>query len=570
MSTPNRPETVLAGQSAPDETSTFAELLSEFERQHRKPASQGAALAGAVVAVSDDFVYFDIGRKMEGVVRAEELRDAAGAIPLKPGDKLPVSISGINSEGYYTLSTIRVVRPKDYSELEKAFAEKRTIAGTVQEQVKGGFRVEIGLRAFMPASRSGAREQAEMEKLVGQEIACKIIQLDVGREDAVVDRRVVLEEEESVVKQRLFDGLQEGAVASGTVRSLTDFGAFVDLGGIDGLLHVTDISWARVGKPADVLSVGQPVEVKILKINRDSKKISLGMKQLVPDPWSLAAEKYATGARVQGKVVRLAEFGAFVELEPGIDGMIHVSELSWTKKIRKPADVLKVGETVEAQILGVNAGERRIALGLKQALGDPWEDAAKRYPVGSVVEGPVSSLANFGAFVALGDGIEGMIHIGDISSEKRLQHPKEALTAGQTVRAQVLEVDKQKRRIRLGMKQLQPTSADEYIAEHKVGDTVTGRVVDSGPKSVKVELGEGVLALCRIPETAAKAAAEAEQPKADLSSMTAMLSARWKSGGSAGTGSQASSVGMRAGQILSFRIAALDPGHKRIELEPAN
>ncbi|MEK7755173.1 MAG: S1 RNA-binding domain-containing protein, partial [Acidobacteriota bacterium] len=357
----------------------------------------------------------------------------------------------------------------------------------------------------------------------------------------------------------------EGAVVAGTVRSLTDFGAFVDLGGVDGLLHVTDLCWTRVAKPSDVLSIGQSVEVKILKIGRDSKKISLGMKQLVPDPWSLVAEKYTVGVRVHGRVVRLADFGAFVELEPGIDGMIHVSELSWSKKIRKPSDVLKIGETVEVQILGVNAGERRIALGLKQALGDPWEDAAKRYPVGSVVEGPITSLANFGAFVALGDGIEGMIHIGDISAEKRLQHPKEMLTSGQTVRAQVLEVDKQKRRVRLGMKQLEPTSADEYIAEHKVGDTVTGRVVDAGPKSMKVELGEGVFGLCRMPEKAAGRAPAAEESASDISSLTAMLATRWKSG--AGAGVQASSSGARAGQVRSFRILALDAAQKRIDLE---
>lgn len=567
MSTPNHPDPGHSGQSAPEEAASFAELLTEFEQQQRKPASKGEALQGTVVAVSEDFVYFDVGRKTEGVIPAAELKDAAGAVTLKRGDKLPVSITGHNSEGYLTLSTIRVVRPKDFSDLEKAFAEKRIIAGTVLEQVKGGLRVEIGLRAFMPASRSGARDQAELEKLVGQEIRCRIIQLDVGKEDAVVDRRSVLEEEEAAARQRAFDALQEGAVVPGTVRSLTDFGAFVDIGGQDGLLHVTDLAWTRVAKPSDMLSVGQSVEVKILKINRETKKISLGMKQLVPDPWGLAAEKYKPGARVQGKVARLAEFGAFVELEPGVDGMIHVSEMSWTRKIRKPADVLKVGETVEVQILGVNAGERRIALGLKQVVGDPWEDAAKRYPAGSIVEGPVSSLTPFGAFVTLSDGIDGMVHIGDISAEKRLQHPKEALTLGQTVRAQVLEVDSQKRRIRLGIKQLQPTSVDEYIAEHKVGDTVTGRVVDAGTKLVKVELGDGVLAACRLPAKSQAAAEEPEAAKADLSSMTAMLAARWKSGGT-GTGGSAAAGGMRSGQVRTFRVVLLDPAQKRIELEP--
>jgi small subunit ribosomal protein S1 len=568
MSTPNHPDPALSGRSAPEEASSFAELLSAFEQQHRRPGSPGEALTGTVIQVSDEFVYFDVGRKMEGVIRTEELRDVSGAVTLKRGDTIPVSISGYNSDGYLTLSTVRVVRPRDYSELERAFAEKRTVAGVVLEQVKGGLRVDIGLRAFLPASRSGARDQAEMEKLVGQDIACRIIQLDVAKEDAVVDRRVVLEEEETAARQRAFDALREGDTVSGVIRSLTSFGAFVDLGGIDGLLHVTDLAWTRVGKPADLLSAGQRVEVKILKINRETRKISLGMKQLVPDPWTLAAGKYAVGARVKGTVVRLADFGAFVELEPGVDGLIHVSELSWSKRIRKPSDVLTTGETVEVQVLGVNPGERRIALGLKQALGDPWEDAARRFPVGSVVEGPVTSLASFGAFLALGDGVEGLIHISDISSEKRLQHPKEALAMGQTVRAQVLEVDPQKRRIRLGMKQLEPTSTDEYIAEHKVGDTVTGRVVEAGPKSVRVELGEGVFGLCRPPRKAAAATSEAESPRADLSSLTAMLAARWKSGG-AGGGAEASPEGLRAGEIREFRIVALDAGQKRIELEAA-
>jgi small subunit ribosomal protein S1 len=568
MSTPNLPDPALSAQSAPEEASSFAELLSEFEQQHRKPASRGEALTGTVIKVSDEFVYFDVGRKMEGVIRAEDLRDASGPITLKLGDTIPVSISGYNSDHYLTLSTVRLVRPKDFTELEKAFAEKRNVAGTVLEQVKGGLRVEIGLRAFLPASRSGARDQAEMEKLVGQEIACRIIQLDVAEEDAVVDRRVVLEEEETAARQRAFDVLQEGSQVSGVVRSLTDFGAFVDLGGFDGLLHVTDLAWTRVAKPSDLLSAGQRVEVKILKINRETHKISLGMKQLVPDPWIGVAEKYTAGARVTGKVVRLADFGAFVELEPGVDGMIHVSEMSWSKKIRKPSDVLKTGETVEVQVLGVNAGERRIALGLKQALGDPWEDAAKRFPVGSVVEGPITSLANFGAFVALGDGVEGMIHIGDISAEKRLQHPREALAAGQTVRAQVLEVDQQKRRIRLGMKQLEPTSMDEYIAEHKVGDKVTGRVVDAGPKSVRIELGEGVFGVFRAPRKTAVAASEAGASKADLSSLTAMLATRWKTGGPGG-GAEATPEGLRAGEVRDFRIVSLDAGQKRIELESA-
>jgi small subunit ribosomal protein S1 len=357
-------------------------------------------------------------------------------------------------------------------------------------------------------------------------------------------------------------------VVRGTVRSITDFGAFIDLGGVDGLLHVADMAWQRVSKPSEVVSVGDPVEVKILKINPEGKRISLGLKQLLPDPWTLAAERFHTGDRVQGKVSRLTDFGAFVELLPGVDGLIHISEMSWAKKVRKPSDVLKTGEMVEAVVLGVNAAERRISLGLKQALGDPWEDALKKYPVGAVAEGPVASLTNFGCFVDLGGGIDGMIHISDITREKRLNHPREALSVGQVVRAAVLEVDRERRRIKLGIKQLEPTTADEYIAEHQVGDSVTGRIVEASGGRVKIELGEGVFAECRIREQATNGASDSEPApgKADLGSLTAMLSAKWKQGP---TAAAAQSEPVRAGQIRTFRILKLDQPNKKIEVELA-
>jgi len=275
--------------------------------------------------------------------------------------------------------------------------------------------VDIGMRAFMPASRSGTRDQAELDKLVGQEIQCRITKLDKEKDDIVVDRRVVLEEAIAEARQKAFEQVVEGAVVKGTVRNVTDFGAFVDLGGFDGLLHVTDMAWNRIAKPSDVLKNGDVIEVKVLKLNRDTRKISLGLKQLQPDPWSLVGEKYKTGDRVKGRVTRLMDFGAFVEVEPGIEGLIHLSEMSWTKRVRKPADVVQKDEMVEAVVLGVNPAEKRISLGLKQALGDPWEEAQKKYAVGAIVEAPVTNLAKFGAFVDLGDGIEGMIHIGDMS-----------------------------------------------------------------------------------------------------------------------------------------------------------
>src|SRR5580693_5280132 len=481
--------------ASPD--NSFADILSEFEQQHHGPA-RGQATQGTVVSITPDSVFVDIGRKIDGILPTQMFRDESGALSVKVGDRLLVTITGSDGEGSYTLSTVKVERPKDWSALEKAFAEQRPIAGVVTEMVKGGLRVDVGVPAFLPASRSGAKEQADLEKLVGQEIQCKIIKLDTADEDVVVDRRTVLEEEEKITRQKRFAELVEGAVLRGTVRSVTDFGAFVDLGGVDGLLHVTDMAWHRVGKPSDVVTAGDSIEVKILKINPEGKRVSLGLKQLAPDPWTTAAERFHTGDRVQGKVSRLADFGAFVELLPGVDGLIHISEMSWAKKVKKPSDLLKTGEMVEAVVLGVNAADRRISLGLKQALGDPWEDALKKYPVGAIAEGPVTSLTNFGCFIDLGGGIDGMIHISDITREKRLNHPREALAAGQMVRAVVLEVDRERRRIKLGIKQLEPTSADEYIAERQVGETVTGRIVEVSQNRAKIELGDGVFAECRL------------------------------------------------------------------------
>ncbi|HWZ44881.1 MAG TPA: 30S ribosomal protein S1 [Candidatus Saccharimonadales bacterium] len=564
MPNPNSPET------EPENNQSFAEALSQHERSHsRKPEDGGKGLAATVVSVTADSVLLDIGYKIEGLLPLAEFQAKGETVAV--GDKFTVSIKGRDPEGYYSLSRFQIARPKDWSSLEQAFAEKLTIVGTVTGVVKGGLTVDIGVRAFMPASRSGVREAGQMEKLVEQEIRCRIIKLDVTEEDVVVDRRVVAEEEERGIRERRYSEIKEGETMRGTVRSLADYGAFVDIGGVDGLLHVGDISWSRIDKPADVLSVGQEVETLVLKVDTEKRRISLGMKQLQPHPWDQASDKFKPGERVRGTVTRLMEFGAFVELGPGVEGLIHISEMSWSKKIRKTSDVVKPGETVEAVILGVNEGERRISLGLKQALGDPWADAARKYPVGSVVEGPVTSLQKFGAFVQLAEGVEGMIHIGDISAEKRLNHPMEALKMGQTVKAQVLEVDTGKRRLKLGIKQMVPSSLDEYIAEHQAGDVVSGRMVEVSGEYARVELGEGVQGTCRmLPEKAAAAEvrqnSQAGAAKADLSSLTSMLQARWKSGAASGSDSKAQDA--RIGQIRSFRIAKLDPEAKKIDLEP--
>jgi small subunit ribosomal protein S1 len=551
-------------QAAPEES--FGDILSEFEESRHRSEGRGESRQGAVIAVTGDTVVVDIGFKTEGVVPLEEFLDPSGKPDVKPGDQVVVSIRGRNSEGYYLLSKIKLERPKDWSGLERAFAEKTAIAGTVVAAVKGGLSVDIGVRAFMPASRSGAKNPAEMEQLAGQEISCRIIKLDTAKEDVVVDRRSVLEEAELQARHQRFDALQEGQTIRGTVRTLTEFGAFLDLGGIDGLLHVADISWGRVGKPADVLNAGDELEVKILKIERKSHRISLGLKQMAPDPWTLAAGKYNVGERVRGKVTRVVEFGAFVELEPGVEGLIRMADLTWSRKVRKSEDVVKPGELVEVVVLNVSGAYKRIGLGLKQALGDPWDDAVKTFPVGSAIEGRITSIAKFGAFVELAEGVEGMIHVGDISNEKRIEHPQDALKLGETVKAQVLEIDRDRRRLRLGIKQLIPTSADEYIAEHKVGDLVSGRVVDTSKGYARVELGEGLMAECALPKEK-KNQAEASAPRADVSALSAMLSAKWKQGASVAAGN----VGepLRSGQVRSFRITTLDAAAKRIKVEIA-
>lgn len=561
----NQTQNTPDNQNGPETNESFADILSQYEQSHKRRADDGSRqIEATVISVGPEQAFLDIGYKIEGVLPLTSF----GNTPPKPGDKVHVTIKGRNEEGYYELSRFKMAQPTDWDSLEKAFKEKSTIPGTVTAVVKGGLSVDVGVRAFMPASRSGTREAAEMEKLVGQEIRCRITKLDITEEDVVVDRRAVLEEEERAVKGRRYEELQEGDVVTGTVRSLMDYGAFVDIGGIDGLLHVSDISLSRVKSPADVLSVGQKLQARVLKIDREKQRISLGLKQLQPEPWEAVESKYKSGDRVRGTISRIADFGAFVELEAGVEGLIHISELSWSKKrVLNPSEIVKLGETVEAVILTISPSERRISLGLKQALGDPWADIGKRFAAGSVIEGPVSSLTKFGAFVQLAEGVEGMIHVSEISAEKRINHPQDVLKVGQIVQAQILSLDTERRLIKLSMKQLVPTSLDEYIEEHKPGDVVTGRVMDEPGEKVRVELGEGIQATCFVKAQGSGSADEAQASgKADLSSLGAMLQARWK-GGAASVAAKPEPL--RAGQIRSFKITKLNPEAKAIEVELA-
>jgi small subunit ribosomal protein S1 len=578
MSSQNTPESVIAPeviepttpvastevQEAPATTpEAFKDMLKQYEQAHATYSETGQKQINATVAaITADSALLDIGYKTEGILPLK-----AFSTPPNVGDPFIVTVKGRDEDGYYQLSLLKFAQPKDFSSLEEAFAAKGIVAGTVTAVVKGGLTVDVGARAFLPASRSGARDAAEMEKLVGQQIRVRITKLDVEDEDVVVDRRSVVEEEEKANKATRFAELEEGQIVHGTVRSLAPYGAFVDIGGTDGLLHISDIAWNRITKPEDVLSVGDALDLKILKVDAESNKISLGLKQLQPHPWESVPGTYKVGDRVTGTVTRDADFGSFVELAPGIEGLVHISEMSWGKKVRKPSDMVKVGDTVEAVILGIDTDARRIALGLKQTLGDPWADIAQKFPVGSAIEAPVVSFTKFGAFVQLAEGIEGMIHISEITAEKRLNHPTDVLRIGEVVKAQVLDVDTVKRQLRLSIKQLIPSDLDEFLADHKQGDTVTGRIISIDGGKARVELGEGIFAPCVLPAATVEEAAPASTGAVDLSAFSSLLKAKWQ--GAAPANSKPKAEVPAAGQIRSFRISKLELETKQLEIELA-
>jgi small subunit ribosomal protein S1 len=567
------PEAVV--QAEPEVTAepeeSFADILADFEKSHgggtRRRQQEGPRqIQATIISVGPEQVMLDVGQKIEGVLPLSAFQREKN--PPVPGQVIPVSITGRTEDGYFQLSRFKVVVPMDWTALEAAFNDKTPVIGTLTGVIKGGASVDVGVRAFMPASRSGTRDAAELEALVGQQVTVRITKLDIADEDVVVDRRAILEEQSQVAAEGRYAALKQGDVLTGTVRSLMPYGAFLDLGGIDGLLHVSDISWTRITKPDDVLEVGQQLQVKVLKIDPDTRKLSLGLKQLQAEPWQTVTERYKVGQRISGPVTRVQDFGAFVELEPGIDGLIHVSEMSWGKKVRVASDIVKPGDRVDAVILAIKPEEKRISLGLKQTLTDPWTEVAQNFPVGSHVSGPVTKLMPFGAFVQIAEGVEGLVHISEIVADRRLNHPSEALRVGQTVNAQILAIDTGKRQIKLSMKQLIPTGIDEYIAEHKAGDKVSGRVVTVDPTTI--ELGEGIRGTCRawsassVPSSGSAPAASAG--KADLSSLSSLLAARWKGSAPApGTGPEP----LQPGQIRTFKIVALDAAAKRIVVEPA-
>src|ERR1700684_4199918 len=438
--------------------------------------------------------------KSEGLIPIEQVLDHAGQPKLHPGDAVDVVIEREEPEGGYLLGYEKAQRLRVWDTVEKAHNEKTPVTGTVVGRVKGGLTVDIGIKAFLPGSQLVLRPVRNLDAYIGQPTQVRLIKLNKKRGNVVVSRKEILEEEQSERRSHTLEHLEEGAILTGTVKNLTDYGAFVDLGGLDGLLHITDMSWGRLTHPRDLVNVGDEIQVKVLKFDKEKQRVSLCFKHLTPDPWLDASERYPVGARVHGRVLSVTDYGAFVELEQGIEGLVHLSEMTWSKRLKHPSKLVKPGDDVETVILAVNPADRRISLGMKQLLEHPWEDLTERYPAGTVVEGRVRNLTDFGAFIEIEDGIDGLVHVSNLSWTKRVKHPSEILKKGEKVRAVVLGVEPQNRRLSLGIKQLQPDVWESFFASHRVGDVVHGKVLRTAQFGAFVEIAEGVEGLCHISE----------------------------------------------------------------------
>jgi small subunit ribosomal protein S1 len=490
-----RPEPQVAGEML-----DYEQLIDDYT--HFAPPVEGEILQGHVLKVTDQEVIVDVGYKSEGLVPIQQFMEPDGSVQVQPGDVVDVVVDrhGAEIEGYILLSHEKARRIRAWQNLETAYREGLLVSGRVLGRTKGGLAVDVGVKAFMPASQADVRPLHNLDALIGQDIAVKVVKLNRRRGNVVVSRRMAIEEELNARKAALLELLHEGAIVRGVVKNLTDYGAFVDLGGVDGLLHVSDMSWGRVGHPSEVVHPGDEITVKVLKFDREKERISLGLKQVLPDPWENVAERYPVNSRVIGRVVSITDYGAFVELEPGVEGLIHVSEMTRSRRMKHPSKVVKVGDEVEAVVLAVQPRERRISLGLKQLEPDPWTTVESRYSVGSVVEGRVRKLMDFGAFVEIEEGIDGLVHVSDLSWTKRVKHPSEVLKKGQMVQAVILHIDAAHRRLSLGIKQLQPDAWETFFRSHQVGDIVRGRVCRAAAFGVFVEVAPGVEALCHNSE----------------------------------------------------------------------
>jgi len=482
------------------EEADYEQLIDDYS--HFAPPHEGELLQGRIVKLHEKDVIVDFGYKSEGLVPIEQFAQPDGSILVHPGDLIDVMVDrhGAQPEGYILLSHEKASRLRSWDNLEKAHRDGLIVSGRVTGRIKGGLSVDVGVPAFMPGSQIDVRPMHNLDTFLGQDIPVKVVKLNRRRGNVVVSRKMAVEEELSARKSTALQGLEEGAAVTGVVKNLTEYGAFIDLGGIDGLLHVSDMSYGRVNHPSEILNPGDEITVKVLKFDREKERISLGLKQLIPDPWESIGERYPGGSRVIGRVVSVTDYGAFVELEPGVEGLIHISEMTWSRRLKHPSKVVKIGDEVESVVLDVKARDRRVSLGIKQLEPDPWTTVAERYAIGSVVEGRVRKLTEFGAFIEIEEGIDGLVHISDLSWTKRVKHPSDVVKKGQLVQAVILNIDAPNRRLSLGVKQLQPDAWESFFRAHQVGDVVRGRACRAANFGVFVELAPGVEGLCHRSE----------------------------------------------------------------------
>jgi len=507
-------------EHGPESMEDFSAALEAFEREQAAEAAAVEAygdkvVAGTVIKQTDKHLVVDVGLKSEGLVPLEQVVDHTGAARFNAGDIIDVVIEREEPEGGYLVSYEKAQRLRVWDVIEKAANEKTPVLGTIVSRVKGGLTVDIGMKAFLPGSQLEIRPVRNLDGYLGQQIEVRVIKLNKKRGNVVVSRKEILEEEQNAKRSHTLEQLGEGAILTGTVKNLTDYGAFVDLGGIDGLLHITDMSWGRLTHPRDLVNVGDEIQVKVLKFDKDKQRVSLGFKQLTPDPWLDAAERYPVGAHVKGRVLSVTDYGSFVELEQGIEGLVHLSEMTWSKRLKHPSKLVKPGDEVETVVLSVNPADRRISLGMKQLLENPWEHLTERYPAGTVVEGRVRNLTDFGAFIEIEDGIDGLVHVSNLSWTKRVKHPSEVVKKGEKVKAVVLGVEPQNRRLSLGIKQLQPDVWESFFATHRVGDVVHGKVLRTAQFGAFVEIAEGVEGLCHVSEAVSDDGTPAKMDQGD-------------------------------------------------------
>jgi len=479
---------------------TMEDLMDMYEESIKR-FREGEVVNGRIIAVDKDYVLVDIGYKSEGQIRIQEFRDENGQINANLNDEIEVMVEyWDDEEERVILSKEKAAKVKVWDAIKTCYDDNGTIEGVITNRVKGGFSVDVGVQAFLPGSQADLRPIRNLDELVGKSFPFRILKYNRKRSNIVLSRRVLLEEERESKRTQTLTAIHEGKVMAGTVKNITEYGVFVDLGGLDGLLHITDISWGRVKHPSEMYSVGDRIQVKVLHLDLEKERVSLGVKQLVPDPWTMAASKYPVGSRVNGKVVSLTDYGAFVELEEGIEGLIHVSEMSWTRKVRHPSKVVSVGEMVDAVVLDIKPDNRRISLGMKQVVPNPWDVINEKYPIGTTIEGKIKNITDFGLFVGIDEGIDGLIHISDISWTKRIKHPNEIYKKGDLVQAIVLDIDKENERFSLGIKQLQDDPWQTVAERYEVGKQITGTVTNVTDFGVFVELEEGIEGLVHVSE----------------------------------------------------------------------